>query len=612
MDYPLTEEQQKIVNCTKSLQIVVAGPGTGKTDCIRYVIKKHPNRKYLILSLTNTIVSKLRKDLDDLNRQNIIVATVHSIASSIVRKTPEESNLGHDFVIENEVERELVLNDINLLYRKEEKPVSLYELEQFYAKLSDAREEINFVAEKKDRFSTLYNSCDFYQLNYYALQVLESLGKSSLPRDIYEIDHILVDEYQDFNKVDQQLIDVLAEKLGCKLWIFGDDDQSIYSFRHAYPSGLCEKYEAAKLNDDAETNYLSRCFRTKNKHLVDAAYSISEKLNHDSRIPKKYYSEEQVGPNINLIEGAMFHSERNIHCEAEFIALTIKNLLEKNILILGRESYLLSPIMKQLDKLGISYEKPKFKFTPNLHIFNSVCRLVKKDDESAFRVLIENSSGISERKKEDLIRGFIEKKSYFTLGDPLAIKLKEWVKNLRLVFEKDGQKITKNVIDMISKQNNLSFNSQERKIIEDLIEEKVDVSLGLTEELAEIVDDIENGSHKTNVRVMTLHSSKGESGDIVFITGFEEWVMPRYDRDSEENRRLFYVAFTRAKEMVYLSYTKMRFDRYKKPGPYNSKTPSMYLNFLPGNMIDKKEIKTFDIKKMKAILDRTNQRRPQS
>lgn len=423
--------------------------------------------------------------------------------------------------------------------------------------------------------------------------------------------YILVDEYQDTNSAQHRIIRQLT-KPDSKICVVGDDAQSIYAFRGARIDNILQfrqQYPGAKLVK-LERNYRST------QTIVDAANSI---IRHNAnQIEKKVYSENEIGKPI-----AVFANERDKE-EAERVAREVVRLHEKEnveydeIALLYRTNAQSRQFEEAFSLAGIPYKiYGGLSFYQRKEVKDIICyfRLVSNhyDDEAFDRIINFPSRKIGKTSTDKIAQAAIKhgvshwevarKATYYGLVIPsrtlnaingfcdMIDKFSGLLPvmggyNLAINIVKESG-ISADIysgtdVESLSKQQNVEelMNAIKSNEIEKT-EPGSNEIVPLTDFLSQVslltdADQEESGGKE--VTLMTVHAAKGLEFDAVFITGMEQDLFPNmnasfFPAEMEEERRLFYVAVTRAKRFCYLSYSKMRF----KYGKMEFCEPSMFL-----------------------------------
>ncbi len=595
----LNDKQIEAVKAPDGPVLILAGAGSGKTKTLTHRIAYLLDRgvrpeNILAVTFTNKAAEEMKKRIARLISENpkppqlgdLFIGTFHSFGAKILREEIECLGYGKNFVIYDEDDAAALAKEIteNMNLGDRFKPASFLNLvSKIKSELENGLPPTNdFYKKQFDDFYRMYaerlkaaNAVDFDDLINLPVKIFKS-RPDILEKYREKFRHILIDEYQDTNRAQYVLTNLLAEKRR-DIFAIGDPDQAIYGWRHAdfrnilnferdYPNALVIKLEQ---------NYRST------KNILDAAHEIIVK--NAERKDKKLWTENLAGDSIEIVEAS---SERQ---EAEFIADEIKRLnktenigLDEMVVI-----YRTNAQSRVLEEACL-YANLPYRIVGGVKFYQR--KEIK--DVMAYLRLIQNPSDEVSLKRIVGITG----KRAFAANGPAAgwEELKESAKNLppaeliKSVVKKTGYRdyLEKKFPDF-SPDGELESESRFKNIKEliglagiygDLGEFLHEVSLMQTER--------DSGKGKL-LNLMTLHSAKGLEFEAVFIAGAEENLMPhsrssRSLEELEEERRLCYVGMTRAKKRLYLSFAKRRFLwGEKKENP-----PSRFLMELPPTLVN--------------------------
>jgi ATP-dependent DNA helicase UvrD/PcrA len=609
----LNPQQKEAVEYDKGPSMVVAGAGSGKTKVLTYKVAYLIEKGYkpdtiLALTFTNKAADEMKERIKHLvgNKADAIwMGTFHSIFAKILRIESKNINYGSNFSIyDAEDSKSLVSNIINnfninvdsitpnsvrhkISYMKNQMILP----DQFRKEMSKstANEKIADIYEEYQKRLVENNAMDFDDLLLKPLELFNS-NKNIHQKYKKKFSFILVDEFQDTNKAQYELVKTLLPK-GKKICVVGDDAQSIYSWRGANIGNMLDfekdfpRHKIFRL----EQNYRST------KNILAAADSIIK--NNKGQIAKTLWTENNDGELATIIRCA---DEKD---EAFQIAKHIKKDISKNKLSLNdfailyrtnAQSRAMEDIFRK-EKIpyriigGVEFYKRKEvkDLIAYLRVLSN-----KNDEESLLRIMNFPQRGIGNTTIKRMI-GFARKLD-ISLFETMArvfevIDIKERiqknVKAFRLLLDKyiglkdklSVGELSRALVDeleilKIFKEENTPESKARYENINELLSALSEFSASnknakLEQFLEEVslVADIDNYEENKNVvTLMTVHSAKGLEFPIVFVTGLEEEVFPianRFDEVAtlEEERRLFYVALTRAKSKVYLTHARSRY-----------------------------------------------------
>lgn len=625
----LNDQQKKAVIHTNGPLLIVAGAGSGKTRVltyrIAYLLQQHKAapQEILALTFTNKAAREMQdriRNLIDERASGIWMGTFHSIFSKILRfeagKIGFQSNFSIYDTSDSESVIKLILTELNYDPR-EIKPRTIQR------KISDAKNELITPGMYKQRFvhSTLdditaqvfevydirlrkANAMDFDDLLIKPIELFEN-EPETLEKYQNRFRYILIDEYQDTNHAQYKMTKMLAAKHE-NICVVGDDAQSIYSFRGADITNILNFKSDY---DDAVEIPLEQNYRS-TKHILQCADSVIK--NNEKQIQKTLWTNNSEGEPITVLEN---FDERD---EANRIAQHIQNLKlrggvsSNDFAILYRTNYQSRVFEEALRRNNIAYQLVGglsfYQRKEIKDILAYLTLLVNPEDEQALlRIINEPSRGIGKKTLTDLLdRSRREGKSVWSIlfdvensgiYKPAVSKIKEFSSMiLRLKSELESGasllEVTKKLLEMsgyvkvLIEENSMQSLTRRDNIIElqnaiSYYEKNTkNPSLGsFLQEISLITDTDKYDENKPAVTLMTVHASKGLEFPVVFIAGLEENLFPMGGRngeeaDFEEERRLFYVAITRAQKKLFFSHCKIRF----KFGEENRQMRSRFLD----------------------------------
>lgn len=612
----LTEEQKLPILSKTDHQLVLAGPGTGKSFTILgyiahliNVVKVDPKSILLITftrAATNELKQKVRREIGegcDLPR----VFTLHGFSlRQLMRNAARISALPAGFSIANDFEeRYIIMEDIKQLIKAEK----IKDVKKLFNLLSANWETLNIekgdweVSFDNPQFLGAWQEHRFIygymlrsELVYQLKKALEQEEEMKLDSPI---DFLIVDEYQDLNQCDLAILEYLRNH-GTRIFCAGDDDQSIYGFRYAYPEGIRNFLKDVPKSEGFK---LTECFRCDIKILQLALQVIGQDTR---RIAKKLKSMSGQPGVVTLLRFP------NQFEEATKIAQTIKDLIEKKgvpdkeIIVLLRSDHNRSfskPIIEEMQKIGLRINKEAdllSAFEQNSgRYFLSLLKFFKNPSHDlALRTILELTKGLGdatflsiyEKAKEGKMR-FHEVCEKILSGEIKEItncgKVIETLKSIITLREElQGEE---NILTALEKLKSFipDFSSEFATHIADIIKSK---ELENIEDLIEFADEILSPTTETpdetadGIRIMSMHQAKGLTAQAVFIVAAEEEYIPGRG-DIDEERRLFYVSITRAKHFLFLTYCNDRVYNQSHTGFLAEKTTrrnlTRYLRDLP-------------------------------
>ncbi len=572
----LNPDQQKAVLNTDGPMIILAGAGSGKTRVLTYkVITLMQNgvlpSNILMVTFTNKAAKEMKERMQKFfqNREEEIsgtptIATFHALCAKILRIEGQYIGIPNNFLIyDSQDQKDAIKEAFNLLgvSLKEYKPSSVL------ATISQAKNELidetqyptyarGHFQEVVSRVYIIYQkimkenaALDFDDL---ILKTVEVFRKNPDVLEKYQnkFKYILVDEYQDTNHAQYLLTKMLSSKWN-NICVVGDFSQSIYSFRGADFLNLAKFKEDFK---DTKTFSLSQNYRSTQK-ILDGASSVISKNNGHPVL--QLWTENKAGEDISVFEAL------NEQREAEFILEEVEKIKYQNpdlryydFTILYRTNAQSRAIEEVFIHRGIPYILiGGTRFYERKEI---------KDVLSYLRVIANPKDKVSLKRLEKLGKGKFAKFLDFqkTLAEKdissdttisimdSSLKATDY---LSLYNEKDEEDLGR--LENIKELRSVAISYP------NLGEFLENVSLVEQEYIPDHIKD-ENGK-KDAVNLMTLHAAKGLEFPVVFMVGMEEGLFPHsrsmMDKNElEEERRLCYVGMTRAKEKLFLTYSRKR------------------------------------------------------
>lgn len=631
----LSERQKEAVMHKDGPCLVLAGAGSGKTRVLTERIVNLINngvrpQNILAITFTNKAAREMRervyKSIGS-DADSIFIGTFHSFGLKVLRENAEVLGYTNNITI-------LDRDDVNSLIKKFLKEMNLssdnYPIKYILNKISFAKNEgltpteySKFMKTPLDEVvvkiyqkyvSTLRrsNSVDFDDLLILPVEIFK---KNSQVLDKYQehYKYILVDEYQDTNMVQYELCKLLASK-DLNLFVVGDMDQSIYSFRFANYMNVMNFEKDYKT---AKTIVLDENYRSTNNILKAANDVIRNNVN---RKEKNLWSSNGDGEKIKYIR-----CENELD-EAKAVITEVKKLINngekpKEIAVLYRtngqsrvieEAFLKENIPFRIVGSYFFYNRKEIKdLISYLHLIYNT-----NDDVSLERVINVPKRGIGLKTLERLrTEANIRDISMFDTIESgkelefknLILSLKEESKNTNLsglvdlILDKTGMRKELEESNTLESEIRLE-NLEEFKSITLSFEERGIYNLEEFLENISLVSDMrEYKEVEDGVSLMTLHSAKGLEFNSVFLVGLEEGVFPHMrsmesESELEEERRLCYVGITRAKKNLFLLNTRHR----TLFGKTNSNIPSRFIgeietDLIESNIIENKTIKSGDM-----------------
>ena len=603
----LNNQQKLAVTSTEGPLQVLAGAGSGKTKVLTTRIvhliqeKKCFGQQILCVTFTNKAANEMRERVVNLvNSKSVAfpwLGTFHSICNKMLRRNAEAVGLKSNFTIIDTLDQIKLIKKIleaeNIDIKKNPPKQIAYYIDQWKNKallpqdIKLKNKEFNLinglnVYKIYQQRLKIMNCVDFGDL---ILHVVTILKKFEDIKKIYKknFKYILVDQFQDTNYVQNLWLKLLTNEKN-NICVVGDDDQSIYSWRGAEVKNILEFKETF---DNLETVKLEQNYRSTENILNSATSLIS---NNEDRLNKKIWSDLGEGEKVKI--KSYFDGLSEASGVSDIIEQNLSKKFKLNsISILVRASFQTREFEERFIKIGLPYRIiGGLKFYERSEIKDALAylRLINQsNDDLSFERIIntpKRAIGDSSVKK---IYEFARKKELSLLDASQEI-LKE-----NILKPKTVQNLKTFIVNIISwkqKSENIDHVSLLETVLDEsgyssmLKNEKTPEADSKLENLKELKSSmksysslnefLENISLQTaidekwdgeKINIMTIHSAKGLEFDAVFLPGWEEGLFPHQKsidekgvEGIEEERRLAYVAITRAKKELYLSFANQR------------------------------------------------------
>lgn len=607
----LNDSQEAAVKQVDGSLLILAGAGSGKTKTITsrvaYLIANGiPPSSILTLTFTNKAAAEMRHRALSLIENEIsftpLLCTFHKFGLLFLKFHMQKLERSNAFVIIDTDDKKRIIKSFDI-----DLPIALVtsEISRFKNNLITPEEAINGaellnykkianIYKKYEAYITQNNLVDFDDLLALPYRILDE-NPELCAETSQKYQYIMVDEYQDTNDLQLKLLQKLTSEHQ-NLCVVGDDDQSIYGWRGANIKNILEFH---KQFDDTKVIKLETNYRSTN-NILKAANELIE--HNRNRHGKKLVGVKGEGKEIDVL------SSDNETMEAATIAIRIRKLIDgganaRDIAILYRINALSRSIEEGLNKAAISYKMVgglKFYERAEIKDIISYLRLIANphDDFSLKRIINKPKRGLGKATIDKLLIGAYEKDcSVFQYISEEQATIKE------ITTKKAYTAITTFATDIIKIKESLSESIY--ALIDDVEEvfgikayyESMPTSMervlnieefyGLFRDfvmqnpeasLDEFLNDISLQSdqdqiEEDSISVMSIHASKGLEFDNLFVIGLEEGFFPLLGdgTDLEEERRLGYVALTRAKKELTLSTSSSRFYKGKRAGLMKSR-----------------------------------------
>lgn len=616
MPYEPTDEQAAILAYALGQHArVLAGPGTGKSATLVALIDRllggNPVPRIKLLTFTRAATAELAKKVSDHpHAATQRPSTIHSFSISVLLQNPGTGDFPHPLRIADDWENdEVVLPTLaeraSVHQRRlddliREMAANWESLEPHRHPRVDPAERARFLGAWNEH-RQIYGYVLLAELPYWLRHALNNHPDL----DGLEYDLLVVDEYQDLNACDLEVLRLIADR-GCYIIGAGDDDQSIYSFRHAAPEGIRRFPEDYPGCGRYPLSVTQRC----GSRIINwALHVIEEDPDRPEKIPRLTSAENAPAGEVALLA---FDTEA---AEAEGVALLVRNLVEREhipadeilILVRGNHNGAFSrPIEEHLQQLRVPCSDPdvviRILAEPSNRAILEIFRLaVNPTDSLAWAGLLRLTSGVGatffsyvyERARANHIQFGAALLGAYEAGFPDAPRsankatvrirsVSEWLNTHRLPQEQPqegwghyiigscGRGImpqpTPELVELLNGLDDLSDSEQKFDRYLSQI-----TPLGKDRALAE----------SPGVRIMTMGGAKGLTVRATIVAGLEEGIVPRPGCDLGEERRLLYVGMTRAKEFLYCTWARRRIGptaRMGTPHVHGRRRPCSFLD----------------------------------
>ena len=584
----LNAEQTAAVTYVLGPMIILAGAGSGKTRVLTYKVIFLMNEKHtdpfniLMVTFTNKAASEMKERIEKFlsDKKDIpMVCTFHSLCARILRIDGKLAGLSSSFSIYDTSDQvdaiKEAMTKLNIS-TKEFKPYSvLSNISQAKNQLITDLQYLNlargYFQETVAKIYPMYqrilkenNALDFDDLILKTTKIFEE-NPQILQKYQERFKYIMVDEYQDTNHAQYVLTKLLSKKWE-NICVVGDFSQSIYSFRGANFQNLST---FAKDFKNVKTFNLSQNYRS-TQNILDSAYSVISK--NTSHPVLKLWTENDRGEQIVTYEA------KNEQDEAEFIIREIIGLgIDlRDVAVLYRTN----AQSRVIEEVFLHHSVP-YTLVGGTRFYE---RREIKDVLGYLRLIVNPKDSVSLKRAEKIGKGrfnkFLETSSSLDAENQKTIQIMDTILGktgyLTQFDEKDEEDLSR--LENIKELRSVAIE------FPNLVNFLENVSLVELEYLPDHVK--ESGNKKDIVTLMTLHAAKGLEFPVVFMVGMEEGIFPHSrslmdKHELEEERRLCYVGITRAKNKLFLTYTRKRFFF----GQRSANTVSRFILDLPKELV---------------------------
>ena len=635
----LNDDQRNAVTSEKQHLLVLAGAGSGKTRVLVHKVAwevealgKNPS-SIMAVTFTNKAANEMRSRIETLLQAQIFdswIGTFHGLSHKLLKRFHKEADLSSGFTILDSddqlriikrISKEFNLDEATWPARQSQWQINSWKDEGIRS--SKVNEDGDFYTETVNKIYKEYektcNRDDLVDFGELILKSYEVIKKSPSVKTFFEsrFESVLIDEFQDTNTIQYKWLQEIASAK-TKITAVGDDDQSIYGWRGAkveHVNSFMEDYN----NTDVirlEQNYRSTSV------ILNAANSLID--NNKDRLGKNLWTEKVEGENIILYQA---YNEQD---EARYVADVLKDWMLKGgtyeeTAILYRSNAQSRAIEEALLRISIPYRiYGGLRFYERLEIKNAIAYLkvvFNNNDNPSFERSVSNPTrGVGEKtlnkirqtsKKYNISyikasaklidegnisgRGGAGLKDYleFVAGCKNFIEENNLSELMELIIKETGlyayhgkeagekgKTRTENLEELITATKNFEQSIKEEITNSQIAEKYLDI-------ISLDSGDRQASEHDDAAQLMTMHSAKGLEFKLVILTGLEESLFPHgrsmeSSSQLEEERRLCYVAITRAMEKLYITHAESR----RLHGTDTFNPPSRFLKEIPKDLID--------------------------
>lgn len=607
----LNDRQKEAVISTEGPCLVIAGAGSGKTKVLTHKIAYLISEKYvkpwniIAITFTNKAANEMKERIQNIigdAANDLWMGTFHSICVKILRKYIDRIGFDHSFLIFDTSDQKTLIkeclkdlkvddklfNDRAVLSEISNGKNDMLEPQAYRTKYSGdfRRETIANIYELYQQRLKENNALDFDDIINYTIKILTE-NPDVLEYYTEKFKYVLVDEYQDTNKAQFMLVSILASKYG-NITVVGDNDQGIYSFRGADITNILnfEKDFPGTKIIKLEQNY--RCtgniLKAANAVIKHNDNKYEKKLwtaNDEGELPSIYQAEDEYDEATYIVSQINHLKTEEYYKYSDFVVLYRMNSQSRAIEdILRREDipYKIVGGLKFYERKEIKDIIAYLRLIYNTSDNISLKRIINEPKRGIGKTSLDNIQQIAEQngismyeiiknaEQYGLNRVKANSDEFINLIEELRIKQNELSISelIKETLNKSGYTKALELENSVEAESRIQNLEEFLTVAIEFEEEFAENTLGEFLENITLSSDIDNVEDAENsVTLMTLHSAKGLEFPTVFLVGLEEGIFPGYKSIGEENalqeeRRLFYVGITRAKEHLYLTCAKRR------------------------------------------------------
>ncbi len=603
----LSPEQESAASAPGPHTRLLSGPGTGKTrtitNRIAFLIEELSvdAEDILVLTFGRAAARELRERLDELSVPVPMVSTIHAFALRQLLKNGGAPELPTPiFIADDFDERYVVDEDLKTILRR-----SVRQVQKSFQNLASDWETLNVETEDWEsnhpdpaflaafrEHRTVYGYTLRSELVYRVKRALQERPEFEIER---EFRYVIVDEYQDLNKCELAVVQAL-EARGADLFVAGDDDQSIYSFRHAFPQGIREFSETYPGAAEEELEVCHRCA----KDILAVARAVAEQ---DVRsVPKALRPREDAPDGV-----AEVLAFRNGSSEAEGVAALIHYLVNvegvpaNEVLVLqrmDRANGFSQPIIEALDDLGIRGLRISNPFaileeSDGRQVVCALRLLVNREDSLAWRELLElrknGVGGATLRAVYDLAReqggtfaaalqtvranpGVLQAANRSRLAADLEA-IEEILEKGEPLLEEEMPAALTQLLQLVLERDDVAEYFEVLLLLAGEDPKSLQQVFSGLQAVRDYIDEVMRQGEEDAVRFMSMHAAKGLTATAVIVPNCEDQLIPgnaEGEVEEGDERRLLYVSLTRARSHLYVTYAAKRSGLQARAGRADS------------------------------------------
>lgn len=605
IDFGLNSHQNAAVNDTEGAILVIAGAGSGKTRVLtarvcRLIELGVSPFNVLAITFTNKAANEMKERIEKyLGHVGVWTSTFHSMCARILRYDCERIGYGKDFTIYTELESERVVKRVlqdytpadpkkkgDYLWHISRAKTLAMNPQDYYLAIKDDDNDARNIYEVYKRYEEELKRCNCMDFDDLLLKTLELFNSCPDVLEKYQdrFQYINVDEFQDTNKLQYDIVKLLCRKYG-NLFVVGDEDQSIYSWRGAEIKNILDfpkDFPGAKVYK-LEQNYRSTT------SILKAANNVIK--NNSKRNEKNLWSD------IKDEDSITYYEAYNDKDEATQVAKTIDRLRRRGehysqMAVLVRANSVTRQFEEEFNLHGIPYKVfGGFRFYERKEIKDALAyvriAINPSDNDSILRVVNYPRRGIGLTAVQELVSVASAKKMtlFEVLINPdmlstatakklapfteIALDLLKASKELKIiefmqyVIRRSGLEAALSVSTDPDDANRLENIQELVSAVEQFEQDNKEATISDFMQSVSLVSDTDEMNSDDYVTIATIHAVKGLEFDTVFIVALEDGIFPTQraiaSGDIEEERRLMYVAITRARKLLYVYNARQRF-----------------------------------------------------